>query len=1004
MTFRHCSQYNLLFQDSLYATTANPEERLIFQFLRDAPYLPQARDLGAQTGPVQPWPHQLQVARTVVDRFPDRVMLCDEVGLGKTIEAGLVIRQLLLSGRVQRCLILVPASVLKQWQEELYEKFNLNVPRYDAGQVLDVHNQPLDSITGNPWEACDLLLASSHLAKRKERVPELLAARPWDLLLVDEAHHARRKDFLQPRYRPNRLLTLLNQLKANDQYRAMVLATATPMQVHPVEVWDLLTVLGLGGRWGADADNFLQFFGQLRRSFHETDWNFVYDLVADYLGSKRQIDPSFNQAMQNHLGPALAAALRDLPRQGPQRTSTVRNLPAKARPYVVEMARRHTPISRYMFRNTRNLLRQYVQAGLLEARVPWREPHICRIPFRPEEAELYKRITEYISHFYQKYEQERRGLGFIMTVYRRRLTSSFQAIRRSLERRRDWLQGLIETDEALTSEDKVELDEEDALEQAGLDMFVATGRENQLTATQRANFQLELDYLDNFIGDLRQLSQADSKLTFLKDELERIFHQRPTVLTFTQYTDTMDYLRDQLVTVYGCGVACYSGRGGETWNGIAWVPTPKEMVKNQFRAGDIKILLCTESASEGLNLQTCGVLINYDMPWNPMRVEQRIGRIDRIGQEFKKVWIYNYFYKDSIEDRIYQALSDRIDWFEDVVGDLQPILTEVGEITRKLAMLPAEEQALKFEEEIRRLRAEIESARLQALNLTEYLEPETPDQDMQSPVTLADLEAILTQSQITRHLFQPHPDIPETYQLRWNGSTYTVTFSREAFDQYPDTLQFLSYGNPLFTELLASIPEPEDYPTGLAHFTHTDTLPVRAWYNLNGTKPTPVKTLTNLRRVLGAGTGSGTQSQADKVEAARQQFEQQVQTIIQRYQARVAEHAAQYRATLQARARRLLLKGALVEIALGQQRTLFTQEVYPLNFDESAVAGLKRHKSPWSWLLVINGTPLPQPSSTDSFFDRIRNDKPEKLKEHFRDLAEEAREIVKEWRALNPKG
>src|SRR5690606_32706643 len=135
--------------------------------------------------------------------------------------------------------------------------------------------------------------------------------------------------------------------------------------------------------------------------------------------------------------------------------------------------------------------------------------------------------------------------------------------------------------------------------------------------------------------------------------------------------------REHLRAVYGSRVACYSGRGGEVWNGLTWVQTTKEAVKEQFRAGEVVILLCTESASEGLNLQTCGVLANYDMPWNPMRVEQRIGRIDRIGQTYAEVWIYNYFYEDSIEDKVYRALEDRIQWFEAVVGALQPILAEV---------------------------------------------------------------------------------------------------------------------------------------------------------------------------------------------------------------------------------------------------------------------------------------------------------------------------------------
>ena len=981
---------------------ASPEERLLFQFLRDAPTLLDATDLGAQTSAVTPWPHQTQVARALINRFPDRALLCDEVGLGKTIEAGLAIRQLLLSGRVKRCLILTPAAVLRQWQEELYEKFNLDIPRYHGGQLYDVKGNPVGSPTANPWDECDLLLASSHLAKRKERVPQLLAAQPWDLLVVDEAHHARRKDFQQPRYRPNRLLTLLNKLKDNNQYRGLLLLTATPMQVHPVEVWDLLTVLGLGGRWGADENNFLGFFGELRKSFPDTEWDFVFDLVADYLdtmGENGQVDPHFYETMRRELGAPNANAIRDLPSQRGRRTAVTRALPSEAQPYIREMARRHTPLQWYIFRNTRDLLRQYAAKGLLQANIPTRQPTIRRVDFLAEEAELYGRITEYISEFYARYESERRGLGFIMTVYRRRLTSSFYAVRKSLERRRDWLQGQIEFGEAFTLEDEADLEELDELEQAGLDLY-GLDPTLPLTPGQLEQFQAELDYLDSFIVDLRSLSQGDSKINQLKDELNRIFRQRPTVIIFTQYTDTMDYLREQLQAVYRGKVACYSGRGGETWNGITWVPTPKEVVKNRFREGEIKILLATESASEGLNLQTCGVLINYDMPWNPMRVEQRIGRIDRIGQTYEQVWIYNYFYRDTIEDRIYQALADRISWFEDVVGNLQPILADVNQITRELAMLPAERQAAELDQAIRRLREEIDQARMEALNLDDYLYQSDPASSIQSPVTLADLEAMLTQSQATRHLFHPHPDITNAYWLAWQGDRIAVTFDAAQFDQYPDTLHFLSYGSPILAEILNRIPIPESYPEQLARFTAEEPLPIHAWYDLRGDQPQPVGFFTDLRRLV---RETAVVVPADRAAAAQKLFAQKVQVITTEYQQRLAQLANQQQGVLQAKARRLLEKAALVEIALGQQRSLFEAENYPTSFSETAVIGLKRHKSPWSWLLVVaayGDTPLPKPQRSDPFFEQIRNDSPEKLKALFMQLTDEARPIAQAWKGM----
>lgn len=965
------------------ALAITPEDRLIFQFLRDAPTLSGARDLGVATAPIRPWPHQLQTARTVIDRYPDRVLLCDEVGLGKTIEAGLVIRQLVLSGRVTRGLILTPASVLKQWQEELYEKFNLRIPRFDGGQVLDVDSRPLGLPTSNPWDTYDLLLATSHLARRRERVNELVAARPWDLLVIDEAHHARRRDFLQPQYRPNRLLTLLNELRDHHRYRALVLMTATPMQVHPLEVWDLLMTLGLSGRWAADEANFLRFFAQLRLSYEEVDWDFVFDLLADALGADHQLDPAFEQALVGQHGPALASAIRELPWQPTTRQSTLRALPPVAHESVKELARRHTPLRRYMFRSTRSLLRAYRARGLLKENVPHRQPTIWRIDFRKDEADLYDRIAEYISHFYQKYEQERRGLGFVMTVYRRRLTSSFYAVRRSLERRRDWLNGRVDTEDALTQEDRQDI--EDDLEDG--EELVQMPLESAPTPTQEKNFRMELEYLDHFIGDLRALSQADSKLTRLKDELERLFLQRPTVLVFTLYTDTMDYLRDQLRVVYGSSVACYSGRGGEVWNGIAWVPTTKEDVKNKFRAGEIRILLATESASEGLNLQTCGVLINYDMPWNPMRVEQRIGRIDRIGQTYERVWIHNCFYQDTIEDRVYLALADRIHWFEDVVGDLQPILAEVGEVTRKLAMLPAGQQEAEFQREIRRLRQAVDEARLQAFKLDEYRASVEPESRLASPISLGDLEAILTQSAATRHLFAPHPALADCYVVRLDGKEVAVTFSPAQFDAYPNTLQFLAYGHALFDALLNTVPAPEGGTSAAARFADVDGLPVTGWYDLSSVTPRPITTLTDLRRAL-AGT-----SIDQAWSTAERHFRDQVAGIRQAYDARSAEFSERQRRTLHEKAQRLLVKAALVEIALGQQPGLFGTESYPSTFDGQAIVGLRRHRSPWTWLLAIGFQPGLRPSQNDPYWQEINSLPADRLKERFGELEREARNV-----------
>jgi hypothetical protein len=197
-------------------------------------------------------------------------LIADEVGLGKTISAGLILRQAILSGMAKRVLILTPKSVQIQWQNELYEKFNLNVPIYD-GSVLawkPVHGAR--SATGKPvardeWQAEPVVLVSSFLMRRADRQRELLDAADWDLLILDEAHHARRRGAGNAQEKgPNMLLGLMRKLQA--KCRSLLLLTATPMQVHPVELWDLLDLLGLPDEWRQDDGVFLRYFQRASQS------------------------------------------------------------------------------------------------------------------------------------------------------------------------------------------------------------------------------------------------------------------------------------------------------------------------------------------------------------------------------------------------------------------------------------------------------------------------------------------------------------------------------------------------------------------------------------------------------------------------------------------------------------------------------------------------------------------------------------------------------------------
>jgi len=956
-------------------------ERILFRFVRDALFLPNAHRLGAATSTVQPWPHQQRVADLIVQRFPEGFLLCDEVGLGKTIEAGLAVRQLLLAGRVKRCLILTPKSVTRQWQEELYEKFVLNIPRYDGKTFFDVFDRELPTDDPNPWTAFPVFIASSQLAKRKDRQPQLLAAKPWDLVLVDEAHHARRKDFLQiERYRPNRLLGLLNELR--DKTRGLLLLTATPMQIHPVEVWDLLHLLGVGGKWGAGEENFLRFFAEVRKpAFSEVDWAFVLQMVRDELATGGGMDPAFSSEALRELGPVEWQQIQGLP-WASDPLPQVKALSEKGRAFLVEMVRRHTPLRRLAQRNTRSLLRKYQERGILKDTVPRRDPKPEWIPFREEERKLYERIEEYISDFYNKYESERKGLGFIMTVYRRRLTSSFYAIQRSLERRLAFLEGRVGPT-GLVDDDDVEQDE--------LELDVG----EDLEATERSSlFADEIGYVKDFLAQLRLLS-GESKIERLLQDLRAILAKRETVLIFTQYTDTMDHLRDQLREVYGSQVACYSGRGGERWDGTIWARTTKEAIKNLFREGqEIKILLGTEAASEGLNLQTCGVLINFDMPWNPMRVEQRIGRIDRIGQQHEVVWVRNYFYEESVEATIYRRLEDRIHWFETVVGELQPILARVATAIRAVAMAKGAERTRRLEENLRDLRDQLEVRQVAGLDLDRYVEEVVAALAAEEPpVRLKDVETLLLGSSVHGKRFRPHPEIGGAYVLSWEGEEVGVTFDPALFDRFPASLRLLSFGDEILGKLLEEVDDPVAVAGAgrILRCAAKGEQEQRGYFGVREGRVAEVPTFACLREVLGQ---SAPVADLDPARGkAREVFLAHVREARQRDREVEDARRRGIHLALEEEGRQLLLKAVLIELAIARQQELW-DEPSSAEFSEDAVLNLRRRGFPFAPLLALVSVEGVRPTPTNPFFVRIQGESRESLDRRMAALKTQITELV----------
>jgi SNF2 family DNA or RNA helicase len=634
---------------------------------------------------------------------------------------------------------------------------------------------------------------------------ELLAAEPWDLVILDEAHHARRKSPQNRKETPNRLLELMQQLQ--DKTQALILLSATPMQIDAIEVFDLLNLLGMQGHWSY-GDNFCNYFESLPSSVKPEILNFWQVMSNDYFqqGGK---PCSRLQQLLNQQDKILAYKMQDLWQRG-KKISRHKQLLADedfintSRQYLTV----NTPLKDLMFRHTRDTLRQYYQRGLLAQDIPSRIVQDNAIILEiNREVPLYQAVSNYVRHFYRLAQKDQRTCrGFLMTLYRKRLTSSFYAIKASLQRGLDCL--LTKQGSFITEDDYADIDEANDVVISGMESFF-----------EEVDPQ-EIQYLKDLLQQFENTGE-DSKLSHFIQILRQELSQRESAIVFTQYTDTMDYLRDALKELYGSQVACYSGRGGEllkvdssrytansqqpTVNSEpTWCVVPKEEIKRKFRQDEIKILLCTESASEGLNLQNCGVLINYDMPWNPMRVEQRIGRIDRIGQRYETVRIHNFYYDGTVEAKVYRKLRDRINAFATVVGNLQPILAKVPTFIEQAAMSadPEEEDVLMSEFDSvldAPLRPGIEAMVTMDLDadLGEIQKPIPP-----TPFTPETIEHLFTTSTILKSagvIFQP--DGEKTWLLIYKSREYQITFYPDMFDEMP-SLRLMNFGEPLFAEFL----------------------------------------------------------------------------------------------------------------------------------------------------------------------------------------------------------
>ncbi len=774
-----------------------PENALrarVWHFIREAPSRPSGERVGEATAAVDPWPHQSKAFERLYGNWPPRLLIADEVGLGKTIQAGLLLRQAWLAGRVRRVLVLAPKAVLGQWQIELREKFNLNWPIYDGGKLTRLPSPALRgrnerNVAHKDWHREPAVIASSQLMRRNDRAVELLErADPWDLVILDEAHHARRRGAgSQQDDRPNALLKLMQGLK--DRTRGLVLLTATPMQVDPIEVWDLLDLLGLPPEWTSQA--FLDFFNDIEQPNPSPPamerMALLFQSAERKYGQLETLDAQRVTGLSRIRANRVLRALRDdasIPR---------RQLDTAERRAAVDIMRAATPIRRLVSRNTRELLRQYFRSGKLTTRIAERRVEDRFLEMTDKERGIYDAVEDYIAGAYGRAsEKERTAVGFVMTIYRRRLASSFVALRETLRRHRDAINAgshseAFDLDEDL-SDDEAADGTDDADEAARLE-------QTALAHEERAE-------IDGMLHDIERLP-PDSKLGSLRyvlRELRRAGYDQTMV--FTQYTDTMDFLREALLKNAEWQLLCFSGRGGEVpGDGGGWRDISRDEAKRRFRDGEADVLLCTDAAAEGLNFQFCGALVNYDMPWNPMRVEQRIGRIDRLGQRYEKIRIVNLHYEGTVETDIYRALRERIGLFEAVVGRLQPILGRLpGKITKSVLAGKGRDasERTNLVDAIQQEASEYRSAGFDIDAATDGDLVAT--ERSPSTVTMEDLDQVIASSDLMAPGIEVRPMGHREYSLLvpGRGEPLRVTTDPKYYEEHAESLELWSPGNPLF--------------------------------------------------------------------------------------------------------------------------------------------------------------------------------------------------------------
>ncbi|GAB3358177.1 hypothetical protein GCM10027300_29060 [Modestobacter lapidis] len=575
---------------------------------------------------IEPQMHQVFVAHRVTNKLRPRMILADEVGLGKTIEAGLILKELRAREQISRVLIVSPASLTRQWQTELASKFN------EQFEILDgAAAKYLGRDGANPFTLRDNVICSLPFASNDKRMVQVLDAE-WDLVVFDEAHRVRRT-----RQKETAAYRLADELKEN--VNGLLLLTATPVQLDQYELYSLIQLVEPG-----TFRNEKSFEKQRLEIPRLNDLMRQLDAWDTLDQGERELLFQHEKGRLRRAGVTSAAQLED------------HDVLTQALDRVIGQH----PLANVMVRNRKAELGL---AGRRRARTEL-------VELTDLERELYSDVTEYIREGYNRARSSRNtAVGFLMVTYQKMLTSSSHALRRSFRRRIEALHG--ERQKVIAGANAAAR----LIDELGEDP-----EELGLLSDQAAGVLVDAAYID---VEIRQLTDLAARLDHVRDSkmakavavCQGVLEDPDAkIVVFTQFVETQTFLA-QVLRANGIDVALFNG---------ALNPDEKERAVRQFRES-ASVLISTEAGGEGRNLQFASHLINYDLPWNPMKVEQRIGRLDRIGQK-RPVNIYNLVASGTLEERVLEVLADRIRLFEESIGALDPILGSVEKDIARFAL------------------------------------------------------------------------------------------------------------------------------------------------------------------------------------------------------------------------------------------------------------------------------------------------------------------------------